>query len=117
MRQLAVAKCRYGSKADTAAAICDIRLSLQSGHGCTLVKQPRAVFCRRKFLIAVLTCRHYARRGLAANDDIFRVAARAAEAVTCRGPVRAPLKNALQNRPALGGHFAAARLNRGIATA
>jgi hypothetical protein len=27
------------------------------------------------------------------------------------------LKNALQNRPALGGHFAAARLNRGIATA
>ncbi len=59
-----------------------------------LVKQPFAVFSRRKLLIAVVTCRDYARRGLAANDDIFDVTARAAEALTCRGPVRPPLKNA-----------------------
>jgi hypothetical protein len=54
---------------------------------------------------------------LATNDDIFDVAARAAEALTYRGPVRPPLKNALQNRPDLGGHFAAARLDRRVATA
>jgi len=83
-----------------------------------LVKQPFAVLHRRKLLIAILARGDHARRCLAANDGISGVAARAAEALACRSPVRAPLQNALQNRPAWGGHCRLAiRLDRGIATA
>lgn len=49
---------------------------------CAFVKQPIAVFCGRKLLMAVLTCGYYARRSSAANDGIFGVAVWAVEALT-----------------------------------
>jgi hypothetical protein len=82
-----------------------------SGVG-ALIKQPFAGFSRRKLLIAIVTRRYYARRGLAANDGVFGVASWTAEAFVCRGPVRAPLEHTLQNRPALGRHVAARDLSR-----
>src|SRR5579862_4789219 len=69
-----------------------------------LVKEPFAAFRSRKLLIVGLARWDHARRRLAADDGIFGVAARAAEALASRGPVGAPLQNALQDRPALGGH-------------
>src|ERR1700719_4279510 len=69
-----------------------------------LVKQPFAVLRRRKLLIAVLAGRDHARRRLPASYGIFGVATRAAEALAGRGPVGAPLQNALQDRPARGAH-------------
>ena len=61
-----------------------VKVSVCGSDVRALVKQPFAVFSRRKLLIAVVTCRDYARRSLAT----------------------------LQNRPALGGDFATCNLTK-----